>query len=194
MPFDTLGLSADVLRAVADEGYVTPTPIQEQAIPLVLGGRDVLAAAQTGTGKTAAFVLPILERLSAHANTSFSPARHPVRALILTPTRELAMQVHDSVRAYGAPRGASLGRRVRRRPRRPAGEGPPPGPRDPRRDAGPPARSRRPAQRLARTGRDPRPRRGGPDARHGLPARHPPHRRPSAPAPAEPAVLGHVPG
>jgi len=102
LPFDTLGLSADVLRAVADEGYVTPTPIQEQAIPLVLGGRDVLAAAQTGTGKTAAFVLPILERLSAHANTSFSPARHPVRALILTPTRELAMQVHDSVRAYGA--------------------------------------------------------------------------------------------
>jgi len=101
LPFDQLGLSADILRAVADEGYTTPTPVQEQAIPLVLAGRDLLAAAQTGTGKTAAFVLPILERLSAQANTSFSPARHPVRALILTPTRELAMQVSDSVRAYG---------------------------------------------------------------------------------------------
>jgi ATP-dependent RNA helicase RhlE len=101
LPFDTLGLSADLLRAVADEGYTTPTPVQDEAIPLVLAGRDLLAAAQTGTGKTAAFVLPILERLRAQANTSFSPARHPVRALILTPTRELAMQVSDSVRAYG---------------------------------------------------------------------------------------------
>jgi ATP-dependent RNA helicase RhlE len=101
LPFEQLGLSADILRAVADEGYVTPTPVQEEAIPLVIAGRDVLAAAQTGTGKTAAFVLPILERLRANANTSFSPARHPVRALILTPTRELAMQVSDSVRAYG---------------------------------------------------------------------------------------------
>src|SRR5947209_1770346 len=93
LPFDSLGLSAEILRAVADEGYVTPTPVQEEAIPLVLAGRDLLAAAQTGTGKTAAFVLPILERLKTHANISFSPARHPVRALILTPTRELAMQV-----------------------------------------------------------------------------------------------------
>src|SRR5438046_5533981 len=92
LPFDHLGLSADLLRAVADEGYITPTPVQEQAIPLVLQGRDLLAAAQTGTGKTAAFVLPILERLRAQASTSFSPARHPVRALIITPTRELAMQ------------------------------------------------------------------------------------------------------
>lgn len=101
MSFETLGLSADLLRAVADEGYTTPTPVQDEAIPLVLSGRDLLAAAQTGTGKTAAFVLPILERLRAQANVSFSPARHPVRALILTPTRELAMQVSDSVRAYG---------------------------------------------------------------------------------------------
>ena len=101
MPFDQLGLSAEILRAVADEGYTTPTPVQEEAIPLVLAGRDLLAAAQTGTGKTAAFVLPILQLLKANANTSFSPARHPVRALILTPTRELAMQVSDSVRAYG---------------------------------------------------------------------------------------------
>jgi ATP-dependent RNA helicase RhlE len=101
LTFERLDLSPDVLRAVADEGYTEPTPIQAEAIPHVLAGRDVLAAAQTGTGKTAAFVLPILERLRPLANTSFSPARHPVRALILTPTRELAMQVADSVKAYG---------------------------------------------------------------------------------------------
>jgi ATP-dependent RNA helicase RhlE len=101
LTFDTLGLSADLLQTVAQERYEQPTPVQTQAIPLVLAGRDVLAAAQTGTGKTAAFVLPILDRLRQHANTSFSPARHPVRALILVPTRELAMQVDESVRTYG---------------------------------------------------------------------------------------------
>jgi len=101
MTFDPLGLSADLVRTVAEEGYERPTPVQEQSIPLVLAGRDVLAAAQTGTGKTAAFTLPILDRLRKHANTSFSPARHPVRALILVPTRELAMQVDESVRTYG---------------------------------------------------------------------------------------------
>ncbi len=101
MTFDNLGLSADLLRAVAEEGYTEPTPIQVQAIPLVLEGRDVLAAAQTGTGKTAAFVLPIFERLRFHANTSFSPARHPVRVLVLTPTRELCMQVEEMATDYG---------------------------------------------------------------------------------------------
>ena len=101
MSFNTLGLSADILRAVAEEGYTEPTPVQAEAIPLVLAGRDVLAAAQTGTGKTAAFTLPILERLKVQANTSFSPARHPVRALVLTPTRELAMQIAESVATYG---------------------------------------------------------------------------------------------
>jgi ATP-dependent RNA helicase RhlE len=101
LTFDTLGLSADILRSVEEEGYTEPTPIQAKAIPLVLEGRDVLAAAQTGTGKTAAFTLPILERLQVHANTSFSPARHPVRALMITPTRELAMQIAASVEGYG---------------------------------------------------------------------------------------------
>jgi ATP-dependent RNA helicase RhlE len=101
LTFDALGLSADLLRTVAEEGYVRPTPVQAAAIPLVLQGRDVLAAAQTGTGKTAAFALPILDRLREHANTSFSPARHPVRALILVPTRELAVQVDEAVRTYG---------------------------------------------------------------------------------------------
>jgi len=101
LTFDTLGLSADLLRTVAEEGYQHPTPVQAGAIPLVLQGRDLLAAAQTGTGKTAAFVLPILDRMRQHANTSFSPARHPVRVLILVPTRELAMQVDASVQTYG---------------------------------------------------------------------------------------------
>ena len=101
MTFDSLGLSADLVRVVAEEGYERPTPVQKAAIPLVLAGHDVLAAAQTGTGKTAAFVLPILDRLRGHANTSFSPARHPVRALIVVPTRELAIQVDESVHTYG---------------------------------------------------------------------------------------------
>jgi ATP-dependent RNA helicase RhlE len=101
LTFESLGLSADLLRTVAEEGYLEPTPVQSAAIPLVLESRDVLAAAQTGTGKTAAFVLPILDRLRHHANTSFSPARHPTRVLILVPTRELAMQVDESVRTYG---------------------------------------------------------------------------------------------
>ncbi|MDP2795419.1 MAG: DEAD/DEAH box helicase [Sulfurisoma sp.] len=100
MTFDDLGLSPEILRAVHDAGYTEPTPIQQQAIPVVLAGHDLMGGAQTGTGKTAGFVLPMLQRLSRHANASSSPARHPVRALILTPTRELAMQVHESVKTY----------------------------------------------------------------------------------------------
>ena len=102
MTFATLGLSARLLATVAREGYTEATPVQAQAIPLVLAGRDVLAAAQTGTGKTAAFTLPILERLAKHASSSPSPARHPIRALVLTPTRELACQIDESVRTLGA--------------------------------------------------------------------------------------------
>ena len=94
MSFQNLGLAPELLRALADAGYAEPTPIQAQAIPLVLEGRDVLAAAQTGTGKTAAFVLPILHRLAS------GPARSP-RALVLVPTRELAAQVVESVETYG---------------------------------------------------------------------------------------------
>jgi len=86
---------------VREEGYEQPTPVQQQAIPLILAGRDVMAGAQTGTGKTAAFALPILQRLAPLANTSASPARHPVRALVIAPTRELAIQVEASFRAYG---------------------------------------------------------------------------------------------
>ena len=85
-----------ILKAVEEQGYTIPTPIQAQAIPHVLAGRDVMGAAQTGTGKTAAFVLPILEMLLPMANTSSSPARHPLRALVLTPTRELSDQVAEN--------------------------------------------------------------------------------------------------
>ena len=98
--FDSFGLAPEILRALNDQGYVHPTPIQAQAIPVVLQGRDVMGAAQTGTGKTAGFSLPIIQLLMAHANASASPARHPVRALILTPTRELADQVAENVKAY----------------------------------------------------------------------------------------------
>ncbi|MCC6879236.1 MAG: DEAD/DEAH box helicase, partial [Rhodocyclaceae bacterium] len=101
MKFEELGLLPELLKAVAEAGYTEPTPIQAQAIPVVLEGKDVMGGAQTGTGKTAGFVLPLLQRLARHASTSPSPARHPVRALILTPTRELAMQVHESVQTYG---------------------------------------------------------------------------------------------
>ena len=100
--FDSLGLRAELLRAVAGQGYTVPTPIQAQAIPVVLSGRDLLGAAQTGTGKTAGFALPLLQRLAEKSDTaSHSPARHPVRALIVTPTRELAAQVEEDVRTYG---------------------------------------------------------------------------------------------
>ena len=101
MNFSELGLGSVLLRAVEEEGYTEPTQIQAEAIPVVLAGRDVMAGAQTGTGKTAAFTLPLLQLLHIHASTSFSPARHPVRALILAPTRELAVQIEESVCAYG---------------------------------------------------------------------------------------------
>jgi ATP-dependent RNA helicase RhlE len=96
MSFENLGLAPDLLRALSEQGYVTPTPVQQQAIPLALAGRDLLAGAQTGTGKTAAFGLPLLQKLSATVNRTHKP-----RALVLTPTRELAVQVHDSLRGYG---------------------------------------------------------------------------------------------
>ena len=99
MKFSDLGLAEEIVRAVTEHGYTTPTPIQAQAIPAVLSGGDLLAGAQTGTGKTAGFVLPILQRLSGKAATG--PGKAPLRALILTPTRELAAQVEESVRTYG---------------------------------------------------------------------------------------------
>ncbi|MES9889081.1 MAG: ATP-dependent RNA helicase RhlE [Candidatus Sedimenticola sp. 6PFRAG1] len=98
MSFETLGLSADILRAVKEQGYSEPTPIQRQAIPVVLQGKDILAGAQTGTGKTAGFTLPLLELLHEHAQ---GKGNRPIRALVITPTRELAAQVGESVETYG---------------------------------------------------------------------------------------------
>jgi ATP-dependent RNA helicase RhlE len=101
MTFDELGLAEPLLRAVKEYGYTTPTPIQTQAIPVVLGGGDLLGGAQTGTGKTAGFTLPMLHRLMAKPAVRDARGRLPIRALILTPTRELAAQVEESVRTYG---------------------------------------------------------------------------------------------
>ena len=156
------GSTPELLRAVADQGYTEPTPVQREAIPLVLAGRDLLAGAQTGTGKTAAFVLPILQRLNGDPDarlavapparrdrraTAATPRDPPIRALVLTPTRELALQVEESVRTYGAHRRDPIGRDLRRRRLRAAGPRPPRRPGDRRRDARPPPRPRRPAAR-----------------------------------------------
>ena len=99
--FSSIGLAEPILRAVAEKGYTTMSPIQAQAIPVVLAGRDVMGAAQTGTGKTAAFILPLLQRMLKHESASTSPARHPVRALVILPTRELADQVAEQAKLYG---------------------------------------------------------------------------------------------
>ncbi|WP_229007406.1 DEAD/DEAH box helicase [Methylophilus sp. Leaf408] len=100
LDFRSLGLAEPLLKAIEESGYTTPTPIQAQAIPLALERKDLMAGAQTGTGKTAAFSLPILHTLLPHASTSTSPAKHPIRALVLAPTRELAIQVYDNIKTY----------------------------------------------------------------------------------------------
>ncbi len=111
MPFAKLGLSRPLVQAITELGYQTPTPIQEQAIPAILSGKDLIATAQTGTGKTAAFVLPLLEQFSKAAE----PLRGKrIRALILVPTRELAVQVDASVAQYAKHTPAHLDGRVRR--------------------------------------------------------------------------------
>ena len=169
MAFEDLGLSAELLRAISEQGYGEPTPIQKQAIPLVLSGRDVMAAAQTGTGKTAGFTLPLLQLLS---KTPSPKGFRPVRALVLTPTRELAAQIDESVRGYGKhldQRSAVIFGGVKINPQIETL----------RRGVdilvatpGAPARSRGSEDRGPLDGRDPRPRRGRPDARHGLHPRH----------------------
>ena len=98
--FADFGLDPKIQKAVLEQGYTIPTPIQAQSIPHVLAGSDLMGAAQTGTGKTAAFVLPIIQQILRHASNSASPARHPIRALVLTPTRELAVQVAENAASY----------------------------------------------------------------------------------------------
>jgi ATP-dependent RNA helicase RhlE len=98
MHFNSLGIIEPILKAIQEEGYTTPTPIQQQAIPIVLQGTDLLGCAQTGTGKTAAFAIPILQLLSGvHTNDK----KLKIRGLIVTPTRELAIQINESFKAYG---------------------------------------------------------------------------------------------
>ena len=94
MPFTTLGLGPRITQAIAEQGYVEPTPIQAKAIPVILEGRDLIGVAQTGTGKTAAFVLPLLERLGG------APPKRHLRVLVVAPTRELVVQIEENVRAY----------------------------------------------------------------------------------------------
>jgi ATP-dependent RNA helicase RhlE len=120
MTFNQLGLTEELLKAVAEQGYTTPTPVQQQAIPLILAGKDILAGAQTGTGKTASFSLPLLQKLAQTFDPQQTPRR--VRALVLVPTRELAAQVYESLQIYGAHLplhtelvvgGASIGQQTR---------------------------------------------------------------------------------
>lgn len=99
--FNQLNLSDALLRAIADQGYIKPTPIQARVIPSIIDGKDIMGSAETGTGKTASFTLPMLHRLQHYENSSASPAKHPIRALIVAPTRELATQIHDNVKNYG---------------------------------------------------------------------------------------------
>ena len=192
--FAELGLRPELLRAVEEAGYTTPTPIQMQAIPVILAGKDVMGGAQTGTGKTAGFALPILQKLAPMANTNHSPARHPVRALILTPTRELAVQVEESFRTYGKYtnlRSTVVYGGVDIKLQLPIVRG---GVEILVATPGQVARPHRAQERVPGTGRDLRAGRGRPDARHGL---HPGHqadhgalaRDGEAP---EPAVLGDV--
>ena len=194
MPFSNLGLAEPFVRAVVERGYAEPTPVQIQAIPAVLSGGDLLAGAQTGTGKTAGFVLPLLQLLSTRAPThaAGAAARKPIRALILTPTRELAAQVEESVREYGKYMrltsmvmfgGVNINPQIDRL----------------RRGVdilvATPGRLLDHAQQRTRRSvprRDPGAGRSRPDARHGLHPRHQAGACAVAQGAPEPAVLGHV--
>ena len=173
MSFESLGLSAPVLQAVADKGYTTPTPIQEKAIPIVLMGRDVLGCAQTGTGKTASFVLPMIDILA----EGRAKARMP-RSLILEPTRELAAQVAENFEIYGKYNKLNMALLI-------GGVSFPDQERALERGVdvliatpGPPARPLRARRHPAERRQDPGDRRSRPHARHGLHPRRRAHRRP----------------
>ncbi len=189
--FNELGLAAPITRALAEENYTVPTPIQKEAIPHVLTRRDLVGIAQTGTGKTAAFALPILNHLLTQPMR-----REPrfCRVLVLSPTRELSGQILESFRTYGRHVRPTRCARHRRRPdepsnsravgrRRRAG-------RHPRPAARPDAQPRRPA----RSRRGLRARRGRPHARHGLHPRYPRGRRQAAGAAPDAVLLGHHAG
>src|SRR5216117_80961 len=183
MPFTSLGLAPELVRAVADEGYEQPTPIQQEAIPLALAGRDLIGSAQTGTGKTAAFMLPILQRLSRNG------VKNVLRALILVPTRELAEQVLQSARTYGRDLDVSAAAIY-------GGVGMEPQTRALARgtdigcDPGPLARSHGARPRGLFATRSAGTRRGRPHARHGIRARRAPHPAGAPLQAADDALLG----
>ena len=211
MSFDTLGLTPELLRAVEAEGYTEPTPVQAEAIPHVLARRDVLAGAQTGTGKTAAFVLPILQLL--HAEPAHAAASHPRerqrRPALVRRQAEIASGLPDPLpRAHADARARDPGRGVRqelqplaarpldddlrRRRLRRQFKAIHAGPEIVVATPGPPARHPGAGQDRPSIGRDPRPRRSGPHARHGLHQGHPQDHRPAAAQAAEPHVLGDL--
>ncbi len=164
--FEDLALVEPIRRALNEEGYAVPTPIQAQAIPQLLAGRDLLGIAQTGTGKTAAFALPILQRLAAEKPAA--TRRKTARVLVLTPTRELAAPDRAELPRLRPASRHARHRHLRRRRPAPAGRRAGARRRHPGRDPGPPARSDRAGARAARRRRDPGARRGRPHARHGL--------------------------
>ena len=169
MPFASLGLMPELTRALVERGYSEPTPVQTRVIPEILAGRDILAGAQTGTGKTAGFALPILQKLHGAAHAPKAP-----RALVLVPTRELAAQVNESVRVYG--------KYLRLRTQvifggvgiNPQIDGAAPRHRHCRRDPGAAARSRSAAHSGPVASADPGARRSRSHARHGIHRGHPP--------------------
>ena len=138
MSFEEFGLRPEILRAVAEKNYTIPTPIQEKAIPIVLEGKDLIGCAQTGTGKTAAFALPILHRLQ--GTPWRGTGRRPIRVLVLTPTRELASQIAESFGSVRQAHGPQARHRLRRRQPGAAVAGSPAGDRHPRRHARTPPR------------------------------------------------------
>ena len=183
--FADLGVSKAVADALTKRDIASPFAVQELVIPDVLAGRDVLVKSPTGSGKTLAFAIPMAERLEA---TDPRPS-----ALILAPTRELAAQIVEEAREVCPLPGAVDRRRLRRRRHPEAGAPGPAGP-HPRGDARPAARPARAAVVHARQGQDPRPRRGRPDARHGLQARRHADRRPDQEHPPDAALLGDARG
>ena len=185
--FQDFGLAEPITRALKEENYVTPTPIQAQTIPLALTGRDVVGIAQTGTGKTAAFALPILHRI---LENRIKPQPKACRVLVLSPDPRIVGTDSRQLQRLWPPHAPDLGAGDRRRPDGTPGPLDHAGRRSHGRHPRPPARSRAEQRAEARTGRVPRARRGRPHARHGLHQRHPEDRRQAADQAADAVLLG----
>ena len=186
--FQDFGLAEPISRALKEENYLTPTPIQAQTIPIAMTGRDVVGIAQTGTGKTAAFALPILHRI---LENRIKPQPKTCRVLVLSPDPRTVRPDPRQLQRLWPPHPPHLGAGDRRRPDGPPGPLGHAGRRSPGGDARPPARPRAEQRPEARTGRVPRARRSRPHARHGLHQRHPEDRRQAADQAADAVLLGH---